>query len=109
MARELRRGFMVFAALAVPSFALAHGPGPGNQHPLGGTGWQNSPCATTGTTAPPCGAAPGTGALGPYGNGMPGPAAGRGPQMMQEYGISPRRGTNWQHQPGNGPGMNWRN
>ncbi|SDL74490.1 hypothetical protein SAMN04488026_11119 [Aliiruegeria lutimaris] len=109
MTHDLTRSLLIVAALATPSLAQAHGPGPGNQQGPGWNGWQNPPCATTGIAVLPCGATPGARGYGPYGTGMPGPAAGHGPQMMQQYRIVPRRGTNWPRWLGGGSGWNWRN
>ncbi|SFC86900.1 hypothetical protein SAMN04488094_110122 [Tropicimonas isoalkanivorans] len=109
MTYHLTRTLLTFVALTVPSLAIAHGPGlgTGTANAPGWTGQQTPPCATAGATVPPCGTAPGT--YGSYGNGMPGPAAGHGPQMMLGNGVPSRPGTGWGYRFGHGPGMNWRN
>ncbi|RYH07167.1 hypothetical protein [Tropicimonas sp. IMCC6043] len=109
MTHALTRSLLIVAAMAVPSLAMAHGPGPGNGQAPGWTGQQTPPCTTSGVTVPPCGTALGTGAYGPWGNGMPGPAVGHGPQMMQGFGGAPRQGGVWGPGFRHGPGMNWRN
>ncbi|WP_116134399.1 hypothetical protein [Tropicimonas sp. IMCC34043] len=109
MTHVLTRNLLIVAAIAMPSLAIAHGPGPGNSQAPGWTGQQTPPCASAGNTVPPCGAVPGTGAYGPSVNGMPGPAAGHGPQMMQGFDGAPRQGGGWWRGFWHGHGTNWRN
>ncbi len=108
MMHVLTRGFLIAAAIAVPSITIAHGSGPGGAQAPGWSGQQTAPCAIPGAAVQPCGTAPGTEAYGPWGNGMSGPAAGHGPQMMQGFDGTPRQDGSWGPGHSHGPGMNWR-